>query len=356
MKLLFLSKRRPQNRDLLTNPYGRFYHLPKYLSELGHDVHLVLADYKKGSNHLEKSDEFSWYSYSIRNHTPLSYFSKANALIKAIQPDLIIGFSDTWFGILAENLGRKYQIPSLIDAYDNYESYIPWCKPLHWAWRRSVSRATMVTAAGPGLAELLSKDRPGRPAEVIPMAADPGFQPMDKRNCRLKIGLPEDKVLIGYSGSIHPNYETNFLFTVFSEIRNRIDNVEFVLSGRFSDKIKLPKNICYLGYRPSEEIPYILNSLDLACIYNVPGAFGNFSYPSKLFEAMSCGIPVVASDLPGINWMLKDHPQLLAKPGDIDDFVSKALRALTNDKVKYSRTGSWEESASLFEKAISEYS
>ena len=46
MKLTFLCKRRPMSRDLLTNPYGRFYYLPKLLADRGHDVTVVLLDYR----------------------------------------------------------------------------------------------------------------------------------------------------------------------------------------------------------------------------------------------------------------------------------------------------------------------
>lgn len=40
---------------------------------------------------------------------------------------------------------------SCIDAYDNYESYIPWLKLLHVLKRRALSRADLITAAGPNL-------------------------------------------------------------------------------------------------------------------------------------------------------------------------------------------------------------
>ena len=36
MRLLFVCKRHPQQRDLVTRPYGRFFHLPVALAALGH--------------------------------------------------------------------------------------------------------------------------------------------------------------------------------------------------------------------------------------------------------------------------------------------------------------------------------
>ena len=50
MKILMLSKRRPQGRDLFTRPYGRFFHLPRLLAEAGHTVSSACAQLCEGSS------------------------------------------------------------------------------------------------------------------------------------------------------------------------------------------------------------------------------------------------------------------------------------------------------------------
>jgi len=180
MKLLFLCKRRPQGKDLIERPYGRFYYLPKILAEKGHEVHILLLSHKNEPKISHQKDEIHWASLSLLKHGPFAYSRNAEKITNQINPDWIVGFSDTYYGILAQRLGSKLHIPSLIDAYDNYESYIPWLKPLHYQWRSSLVKATLVTAAGPSLADLLGNSRPGKPTEIIPMAADPIFQPLDK--------------------------------------------------------------------------------------------------------------------------------------------------------------------------------
>ena len=194
MRLLFLCKRRPQGRDLLTRPYGRFFYLPYHLAQQGHDVTLLLLGYHNEPPLHCHSHAMDWYLESLRpliySGGPLAYLRRAQMLVQTIKPDWIIGFSDTWYGILAAHLGKKYGIKTLIDAYDNYESYIPWAKPLHWAWHSALKKATTLTAAGPQLAELMSQGRDGIPATVVPMAADPIFQPMIGNNLRKQFGLP----------------------------------------------------------------------------------------------------------------------------------------------------------------------
>ena len=241
MKLLFLCKRRPQGKDLIERPYGRFYYLPKILAEKGHEVHILLLSYKNEPKISLEKDGINWTSISLIKHGPFAYVREAEKIIKQIKPDWIVGFSDTYYGILAQKLGTKFNIPSLIDAYDNYESYIPWLKPLHALWRRSLSKATLVTAAGPSLVDLLGRFRPGKPTEIIPMAADPIFQPMDKIECRQKLGLPVDKKLIGYSGStIHASRGIDILFKAFDSLKQEVPDIELVLTGRKGRNINNP--------------------------------------------------------------------------------------------------------------------
>ncbi|MBP1742278.1 MAG: hypothetical protein H6Q48_4571, partial [Deltaproteobacteria bacterium] len=73
MKILFLSKRRPQGKDLLTRPYGRFFHIPRILSERGHDVSLLLLSHKKEARSREIQHGMTWISESVFPTGPFAY-------------------------------------------------------------------------------------------------------------------------------------------------------------------------------------------------------------------------------------------------------------------------------------------
>jgi len=111
MRLLFLCKRRPQGRDLLTRPYGRFFYLPYHLAQQGYDVTLLLLDYHASDPVHCYVNGIEWISVSIRQlkHSigPIDYLRQAEMLVKTQTPDRIIGFSDTWYGILAVYLGER---------------------------------------------------------------------------------------------------------------------------------------------------------------------------------------------------------------------------------------------------------
>lgn len=352
MRLLCLCKRRPQGRDLFTQPYGRFYHLPRLLAERGHEVHLLLLGYRREPAAQRREGKLHWHAVSALPWGPLPYLTMAGRLAAELKPDWVVGLSDTWYGILAERLARPCGARTLIDAYDNYESYIPWLKPLHGLWRRALARADAVTAAGPQLAEWMGASAGGRPVAVVPMAADPAFTPLDKQVCRQRLGLPSNAHLVGYTGALHPNRGIELLFQIFEKLKTEHPRVELVLSGRLARGITLPLDIHWLGYRPAEDIPLVLNSLDLLFVINKPGPFGDFSYPAKLYEALACGVPVVASDVSGVAWILQNHSECLAMAGNTDDFVAKAKLALYGSWVLTGQTAGWQYSADILESQL----
>jgi glycosyltransferase involved in cell wall biosynthesis len=355
VKFLFLCKRRPQGRDLFKRPYGRFYFLPRFLAEKGHEVHILLLSYKGDQKISEAKKGIYWYSLSLIKNGPFSYVLEAEKLIKQIKPEWIVGFSDTYYGMLTQRLADKYNINSLIDAYDNYESYIPWLILLHFFWRRSLSRATLVTAAGPSLADLLSKSRPGKPAETIPMAADHIFQPMDKTDCRRKLGLPNDKKLIGYSGStIHKSRGPDILFKAYSLLRKEQPDTELVLTGRKGRNVSIPFEATWLGYIPDEHMPLLMNSLDVLVVMNQPSSFGNYSYPVKLYEAMACRTPVVVSRTLSTQWIMNDHHELLVESNNVKELCRAITRVSNLENINYRTQKNWQQIGSKFEKLLTE--
>jgi glycosyltransferase involved in cell wall biosynthesis len=356
MRLLFLCKRRPQNKDLLTRPNGRFYYLPHLLSEKGHEVYILLLSYQFEPSGIIRKNNITWQTETVMGFNPISYISQAKRVVRSIDPHWIVGFSDTYFGILAQRLAARFGTRSAIDAYDNYESYIPWLKPLHQLWRSAINKADIVTAAGPQLAQYLNRFRPHKNVHVVPMAADPsGFLPLDKHECRTKLNLPQDKKLIGYCGSIHQNRGIKTVFNAYERIRNANPNSLLVLSGLIQKKIRLPANTIYLGYLSDDDIPILLNCMDVLIVPNILSAFGKYSYPVKLYEAISCGIPVVAADTEPMRWILDNRSRHLAKIGDPDDMAIKVGRLLDLGNIDYGLVNTWENSNQILETALLEH-
>ncbi len=340
-------------RDLIARPYGRFYYLPYYLAERGHEVTLLLLDYRNDTPVDMQRDGIRWISEPLAIRNPGRYTGRLRQLLGVDRPDWVIGLSDTYFGILAQHYGDNYGIRSCIDAYDNFESYIPWLKPLHVLWRKALSRVDLVTAAGPGLAQYMLRQRKGRPVVVVPMAADPiGFRPLSKVECRSRMGLPVERRLIGYCGSVHKNRGLDVLFAATERLHKTHPDLLLVLSGRRGKNMPLPDSACELGYVEDDKMPLLLNSMDALTVINRPSSFGNYSYPVKLYEAMACQIPIIATETPATRWILRDYPELLVPPSLPDALSERIEQNLETGRVDYGQISDWNSVCGGFEKAL----
>src|SRR5690606_31738938 len=237
-----------------------------------------------------------------------------------------------------------------VDAYDNFEAYMPWNLPLHWGWRRAVGRARLVTAAGPQLAERLqSHRRGGAPVAILPMAADPEFRPLDRNSCRKSLGLDVDATYVGYVGSWSANRGSNMLIDAFRLARMFRPDLRLLLSGKPPRDVLAEEGVMAMGYLPDEAMPMLLNSLDLACIVTAETGFGRYSYPAKLCEAMACRVPVLATATAAVSWMLDASEDHLSPVGDAQEFSRRMLRLLDNPVATYPAATTWESIAAQME-------
>ena len=340
LRLLFLAKRFPQGRDLLTRPYGRFYHLPRELAKAGHDVRVALLSYRRLPSASASFDGVEWSSDDLWPTGPVAYLRRIAALCRQQQPHWIIGASDIYFGVLATQFARRYGCRSLIDAYDNFEAYIPWARPLHYVWHRALRQADLATAAGPTLAERLQEDGATR-CEILPMTADPAFRSLDRTACRTSLGLPTDRLLVGHIGAFEASRGHHCLLEAIERVRATDSRVSLVLSGGSSKAFHAPPSIYGLGYLQDEQMPSMVNSLNVACVSLADNAFGHYSHPAKLCEAMACGIPVVASETAATRWMLGGDRRFLAPLGEAEPLAERILANLELDRVNYPGLRPW---------------
>lgn len=353
MECLLLSKRRPQNRDLLERPFGRFHHLPAELARRGHRVTVLLASYAREPDACVERDGLTVRSIGVRGAGLARYLAAADRLARAQRVDWIGGLSDTWYAVLAAHLARRAGARLWVDAYDNYASYIPWAWPLHRAWRRAAARADLLTVAGPTLADLLGKGRDPTTTLVLPMAADPiGFEPGDKCAARARLGLPQDVPLVAFGGGLHPSRDLPTLFRAVELARETRPQLRLVLSGRRFRGVEVPADAVWLGYLPDDAMPSLYQAVDVVAVMNTPGAFGDYSYPIKLYEAMACARPVVASRTGSTAWILRDHPQRLVPPGDPAALAHALVRALGETSVAYGALPTWRDDADALESAL----
>lgn len=348
MRILFLAKRHPQGRCLFERPYGRFHHLPTALAARGHQVGLALVGHRGDAPVDLHRDGVQVSAFDIRQQGPRSVWRELQGLGHRQRPDWIIGCSDIYYGLAATRLAEQLGARSAIDSYDDFEAYMPWAWPLHQLWRRTLRRADILLAAGPQLAAHLREISGAAPPLVVPMAADPAFHPLEREWARRQLGLPARQPLVGYLGSLARGRDVETLWAALPALRAALPETRWLVSGHRG--LPVPAGVEHRGYIADAEVPLLLASLDLAVVTAAPGRFGLGSYPSKLYEAIACGIPMVCSDLPNLRWIAGDRARYY-RPGDPDSLVEVVTAQLRSPLTVPPLPG-WSRSADLLEQAL----
>lgn len=344
MRLLFVGKRSPQQRDLIKRPYGRFHYLPRELATLGHAVEVLLLSHDGSEAARLDVGNASWSSQDIRALGPRSCYQWMVDNGRRFQPDWVIGVSDAWTGWLAAKLARKLDVRLALDAYDNFESYMPWNLPLHWLWRRALGAASLVTAAGPQLSALMARHHRGD-VPVVPMAADPGFFPREMSASRSALGIPPNAPVFGYFGGWTRSRGIEQLAAAFGHVNTLRPESRLVVSGNPPQAATDRPGIIRLGYLPDDTMPVALTACNVACVVSDTSAFGSYSYPAKLYEALACQVPVVATATAPIEWIMQGQSGRLVAARDSHALADAMVRALSEIQTYSTQRLGWPDSA-----------
>ena len=163
---------------------------------------------------------------------------------------------------------------------------------------------------------------------VTPLAAALKYKPLDKLKCKefLKNKYNIAKPFILYIGGFSPRKNVKALILAFSKIFKELP-VEYNLVIVGADNrdqydylnslgmnMEISKQIIFTNYVPDEDLPMFYNGSQ---VFAYPSLYEGFGLPP--LEAMSCGIPVVTSNLTSIPEVIGDAGIL------IDPYKEEAL-------------------------------
>jgi glycosyltransferase involved in cell wall biosynthesis len=123
------------------------------------------------------------------------------------------------------------------------------------------------------------------------------FRPIDKIIARKELGFRKDLYYITYVGSFYPHHALNYLVRLVPFLLERLDNlrVVFVGEGYVKDeienlamKLELKHHVQFVEKVDYQIVPKFINASDVCVQFCLsPGL--------KLWEYLSCGVPVVVN-------------------------------------------------------------
>lgn len=94
----------------------------------------------------------------------------------------------------------------------------------------------------------------------------------------------------------------------------------------------LNESVCFTGSLSTDELVKNYNQAD---VFVLPSVNQGEAFGLVLLEAMACGTPVIASNLPGVRSVFRNKVEgFLVVPGDENDLAKKISAILSNDKLR----------------------
>lgn len=342
MKILILSKRQYTNLDLIDDKFGRIRELPMSLARLGHKVTGVCLSYRPRKEglyeDLQEDACVKWYSLNVIRLISFgakSYYRTLNRILKEEKPDLIWASSDALHIILGAWIADQYKIPFIADLYDNYETFkFTWLTGGKKLFRYVLKYSNGITCVSRPLANYIYSTISFQgPIEVIENAVPKGgFYPLNKLDCRRRLGLPEKGFYLGTAGAISNSRGIDVLFGAFEGLLKRGFDIRLALAGPCDKGLRIPQKnrIHYLGVLPPENVSVFLSALDIQVICNKNSAFGRYCFPQKFYEAIACKVPLVAAGVGAMQEKLEQYPDHLFEPENVMDLESVLHRRMQN--------------------------
>jgi len=253
----------------------------------------------------------------------------APRLVRARRIDGVIAFFSVPCGPVARKLAREFGIPYVVSLRGgDVPGHVPdlkWFHVLVRPWRRRVLRdAVAVVANSPSLADL-ARHADGGTVEVVPNGVDSEwFTPPD--------APPDGPFRFLFVGRLHPQKNPRFALRAFAALRARSSApvaMEFVGDG--PDAAELRDEAARLGVADATTWRGWLGRAALRDRYRAAHAFVSSSpregMPNAVLEAMACGVPVLASRVPGHVEVVRDgETGFLFSLEGTDEFVRAAER------------------------------
>jgi glycosyltransferase involved in cell wall biosynthesis len=201
----------------------------------------------------------------------------------------------------------------------------------HW-WMQSLAQrsAEQVVVPSPSVAQL-AQEWSGVPAEklvIIPNALDPAEY---REPALTRLPLRGDEFRVGFVGRLDPVKRIPDLVNAMTHLSERF---ELSIFGEGAERSRLERQIASAGLSARVHLrgrvtrPHTaLAQIDAMVLPSIAEGFG-----LVLIEAMAAGVPIVATDVPGVRDVVAHEETGLLVPAESPAELAQAIRRVGSDR------------------------
>lgn len=248
-------------------------------------------------------------------------------LVKSFDPDLVHAHWIIPQGLIARCATQRPLLLTTLGGDLYALDRFPLRNIMSWV----VRGARAVTVMNQDMKQRVEKlGAPEENVRVIPMGADlTGISPREPR-------AQGEQIALLFVGRLVPKKGVDYLLRALRQLKGRDDwTLTIVGDGPSRDELRklaegLPVN--FVGSKNRTELRAIYSRSDILLTPSVPADSGDQDgLPVAMLEAMCAGLPVIASELPGIDEVVKQGINGFLVPPKDEDGIVGALGKLVDD-------------------------
>lgn len=299
MSILFIGKRFYTNRDALTEKYGRIYQLPYHWAKAGVNTKLWLIDYHSTECITQQDDSLAIISTPVKNGSVIKQYWKES--ISKKKPDIIIASGDCYIGLLGYRLAKKINAKFIFDVYDKYDEFGGYIKRFWFdLYKYLLNKSDICLFASKALAN--HHQDQVKKFIIVPNGIDDElFKPMDKNEARKQLGLDENKIYIGYFGTLDVDRGIDDLLAAHAILLAEGNKYELLIAGKSRQNLDINKPMVnYLGNLAYNRVPIAMAACNLLTLPYRRSAYLDMASSCKIAEYLAIKVPIVATRTPNI--------------------------------------------------------
>jgi len=321
---------------------NHIWRIANYFVANNHEVHLISYCFRQGYDKRIYQHKLKLIDVPMGKYLGFIFWiDKIKKIIHKVQPDIVNAHFITVYGFLASIVGIK---PLILTAWGSDLLLQPKKNIFYKALvKYTTKRANRLICLfnknilEPEIQKLFPKNLR---VESIPQGINTSKFNKQAKDTKLldSFGIEEGVTIIINPRSLSPVYDPMTFIKGVSTLNKLNTGFKAIMIRKPEQneydatiqELNIEDNLLFIDWIPHDKMPEYLSLADIYVSTSLSDGASN-----ALFEAMSCELPCVVTDIPANRCWIKDGKNgLLFKPGDYKELANKIIYLLENENIR----------------------